>query len=69
MTPRYLRLPCGGNAVWDDASDMGYRCMHCYAMLGSIGQPRQCQDADSEYKIAEKLGGKGWDYLLGRQAE
>lgn len=67
MTPRYLRLPCGGHAVWDDASDMGYRCMNCYAMLGSIGQSQHCQDAANEYKIAEKLGGKGWDYLLGMQ--
>lgn len=58
MTPRYLRLPCGGHAVWDDESDMGYRCMHCYAMLGSIGQSQHCQDAANEYKIAEKLGGK-----------
>jgi hypothetical protein len=48
---------------------MGYRCESCFAMVGSIGQSRHCQDVANEYKIAEKLGGKGWDYSLGYQAE
>ena len=69
MTPKFIYLPCGGTARWDSASDMGYRCMSCFAMVGSIGQSRHCQDVANEYKIAEKLGGKGWDYSLGYQAE
>lgn len=68
MTPRYLRLPCGGHAVWDDESDMGYRCMDCYAMLGSIGQPQRCADEAQKWRNIEALGGKGWDYKTGMQA-
>jgi hypothetical protein len=67
MTPKLIYLPCGSSARWDSESDMGYRCTSCFAMVGSIGQPKQCVDMSTEYNISEKMGGPGWDYTRGEQ--
>ena len=69
MTPSDIRLPCNATAIWDSPSDMGYRCTTCYAMVGSIGQPRSCVDEADKYKMMEILGGKGWDYTKGKSKE
>ena len=67
MTPKFIYLPCGGRARWDSESDMGYRCESCFAMVGSIGQSRHCQEESQKWKILKVLGGKGWDYERGYQ--
>jgi hypothetical protein len=67
MTHKIIFLPCGGTARWDSESDMGYRCMDCFAMLGSVGQPKRCQEESQKWKTLETLGGKGWDYAKGEQ--
>lgn len=61
-----MYLPCGGRAIFDEGSGIGYRCEDCMAMLGSIGQPRSCKEKEDQYRAWEKLGGKGWDYQEGR---
>lgn len=57
-----IKLPCGGVAYFDTDSGISYRCYHCNAVVGSIGQPQRCKDEAQKYKNWEKLGGKGWDY-------
>ena len=69
MTLSSIKLPCGSTAIWDSPSDMGYRCTSCYAMVGSIGQPKSCVDEANLYKMMEVLGAKGWDYATGKVKE
>lgn len=59
-----INLPCGGQAVFDEGSGIGYRCTHCFAMVGSIGQPRSCKEEAEKYEAFKALGGKGWDYSV-----
>lgn len=35
-------MPCGGTPIYDASSGIGYFCDTCYAVIGSIGQPRRC---------------------------
>ena len=65
MTERYdpMKLPCGGIAYFDVESGISYRCSTCLAVIGSIGQPRECVDEAEKYENWKKLGGKGWDYF------
>jgi hypothetical protein len=65
--PTSIILPCWNRAFWDFDSDMGYRCNSCYAMHGSVGQPRQCQEETEKWKALEAMGGQGWDYVRGGQ--
>ena len=59
-----MKLPCGGNAYLDpDSSCHSYRCMDCFAVVGSIGQPQSCKEEAKKYEVIELLGGKGWDYF------
>lgn len=60
-----LHLPCGGVARFDYNSGISYRCEHCFAVVGSIGQPQSCKDEAKKYETWEQLGGKGWDYNKG----
>jgi len=59
--PRFEKpLPCGGTPFWDNASDCGYRCMDCFAVIGSIGMPAYCRellDKENERKIIVKKMG------------
>ncbi len=52
------RLPCGGIAEFD--GDYSYRCWSCMAVVGSIGQPRECKEKALEYDLMKKLGGRGF---------
>ena len=61
-----LQLPCGGTAYFDHSSGMSYRC-ECGAVVGSIGQPKQCKDEILKWEMWEKLGGNGWDYGKGKE--
>ena len=67
MDDKIIYMPCGSEAYWDSASDMGYRCQSCFAMIGSIGQPRECKEESEKYATLERLGGMGWDFETGRQ--
>lgn len=62
LTPMYL--PCGGTAYFDESSGISYRC-ECGAVVGSMGQPRECQDESQKWDNWVTLGGKGWDYDKG----
>mgnify|MGYP003650847264 CR=1 FL=1 len=62
--PGQLILPCAAVAYQEEFC---YRCISCYAVVGSIGQPKECREESEKYKTLESLGGKGWDYHLGEQ--
>ena len=64
---QYIFLPCAAVAVFDVPSEMGYRCMQCDAMVGSVGQPQRCREEAEKWKTIEALGGSGWDYAVGEQ--
>ena len=64
-TPLYQYLPCGNRATFDHASGMSYRCDQCWAVVGSIGQPRECRDEMNKWKNWKTLGGRDWDYNKG----
>jgi hypothetical protein len=62
FNPRAMHLPCGGTARWDESSGISYRCEHCGAVVGSMGQPQRCKDEAQKYENWQRLGGRGWDY-------
>lgn len=61
-----FNLPCGGTAVFENPNcfEDGYRCMDCFAVPGSIGQPTFCKEEAEKYEAFKALGGKGWDYSV-----
>ncbi len=61
-----LYLPCGATAYFDEESGCSYRCVHCFATVGSIGQPARCKQLELEYANWKHLGGAGWDYDTGQ---
>ena len=61
--PQFMELPCGGKAEFDHGAGYGYRCLHCSAVAGSMGQPKHCQEEQEKYRAWEQLGGKGWEYF------
>lgn len=65
--PQHIFLPCAAVAIFDEPSEMGYRCMQCGAMVGSVGQPDRCRADAEKWANLEAMGGKGWDYGLGQQ--
>ena len=64
-----IYLPCGNKAVFDYESGIGHRCMHCTAIVGSMGQPRSCAEEIEKYEVAKKLGMPGWNYSTGTVME
>ena len=58
-----MQLPCGSTAYFDTSSGISYRCRDCMAVVGSMGQPRECKDEMQKYENWAKLGGKDWDYF------
>jgi hypothetical protein len=63
MVSAYSYQPCGSRATFD--GDYSYRCENCFAVIGSIGQPRECVDEAKKYENWQAMGGKGWDYEKG----
>lgn len=61
-----IYLPCGSTAFFDHDSGISYRCETCGAVVGSIGQPRECYEEAKKYDVLEQLGGAGWDYAIGQ---
>ena len=39
-----IELACGATAVFDHESGISYRCTRCFAVVGSIGMPRDCAE-------------------------
>ena len=63
-------LPCGGTAYFDEDSGISYRCEVCGAVVGSIGQPQECKQAERKYEVLKILGSKvRWDYDNGCEVE
>jgi hypothetical protein len=60
-----MYLPCGGEAHFDHGSGCSYRCEHCMATVGSIGQPRSCREEAKKWEAYEKAGMWRWDYNKG----
>jgi hypothetical protein len=60
-----MYLPCGGVAYFDPDSGISYRCETCFAVVGSMGQPRSCREEVKKYDAWKELGGQGWDYDKG----
>lgn len=38
------KMNCGGTPIFDDESGYAYRCDHCFAVIGSIGQSDRCKE-------------------------
>jgi len=62
-----MLLPCGGQAFFDFSSGISYRCETCGAVVGSVGQPRECVEEAKKHQVMKILGGRGWDYTKGEQ--
>lgn len=60
-----MYLPCGGTAYFDEGSDCSYRCEHCMATVGSIGQPRSCKEEADKWDTYKAQGMWEWDYSEG----
>ena len=39
-----IELPCGGEAWFDHESGISFRCIDCFAVVGSVGMPRDCKE-------------------------
>jgi hypothetical protein len=61
-----MYLPCGGVAYFDPDSGISYRCETCFAVVGSMGQPRRLREEAKKYDVWKELGGVGWDYNKGQ---
>ena len=49
------RLPCGGIPVFDEESGCAYRCDACFAVIGSVSQPKRCIDMNTARDDAQPL--------------
>lgn len=55
--PKPIELLCGSIASFDFDSGISYRCNTCFAVVGSVGMPRNCKDLyDMEKSIAKLKG-------------
>jgi hypothetical protein len=57
ISDRYppINLLCGNTARFDYESGISYRCETCFAVVGSIGMPRVCQELYEKEKVWETL--------------
>jgi hypothetical protein len=60
-----MYLPCGGVAYFDQDSGISYRCETCFAVVGSVGQPRSCKEETDKWEAYESAGMWKWDYNTG----
>lgn len=56
--PPDINLECGSVASFDPDSGISYRCNTCFAVVGSIGMPRQCKELYDMIDVVDKLKGK-----------
>jgi hypothetical protein len=69
MIHNTIHLPCGASATFCYEAGFGHRCNNCWAVVGSIGQPRECVEATNKYKVLKMLGSNVvWDYEKGCEA-
>lgn len=52
-----IRLLCGNTAEFDEDSGIGFRCERCFAIIGSIGMPRECKTLYDMQEVIDKLKG------------
>jgi hypothetical protein len=64
-----MHLPCGGVAEFDHSSGISYRCEMCGAVVGSMGQPRSCQEEAKKWEAYESAGMWKWDYNIGESVK
>jgi hypothetical protein len=64
-----MYLPCGGVAYFDQDSGISYRCETCFAVVGSVGQPRSCQEEAKKWEAYESAGMWKWDYNTGESVK
>lgn len=50
-----IELECGATASFDVESGISYRCNTCFAVVGSIGMPRECKELDDMIRVMQKL--------------
>lgn len=62
---KYNIHPCGGRS-YIDYENMCERCISCFSVIGSIGQPAQCKEIAEKYNTLTRLGGGDWDYSQGK---
>lgn len=65
VLPKPIVLLCGSLAEFDVDSGISYRCTTCYAVVGSVGMPRECKELYEMEKVADKLRGKSWNSTAG----
>jgi hypothetical protein len=56
--PDKIEAPCGNIAYFDNSStSCAYRCLSCFAVIGSMGMPRECaQLARAKSEASRKKG-------------
>jgi hypothetical protein len=60
-----LYLPCGAEASFDYSSGISYRCEACGAVVGSVGQPRDCSEEAAKWEAYKSAGLWRWNYDTG----
>ena len=53
-----IELLCGNMASFDHSSGISYRCNTCFAVVGSIGMPRECKELYDMEEVINKLKGR-----------
>jgi len=48
------KMACGGTPLFDNESGYAYRCDNCFAVIGSVGQPRDCVEINTDKERKEK---------------
>jgi hypothetical protein len=56
--PQDMDLECGSVASFDHESGISYRCNTCFAVVGSIGMPKECKELYDMIDVVDKLKGK-----------
>ncbi len=55
LTAKYILAPCGNLASFDEDSGMSYRCNRCFAVVGSMGMPKECKELYEMEQVVDKL--------------
>lgn len=42
------KMKCGGTPIFDHDSGYSYRCDRCWAVIGSVAQPKECVEENKE---------------------
>lgn len=53
-----ITLLCGNRAEFDIDSGISYRCTRCFAVVHSVGMPRECKKLYEMQEVVDKLKGK-----------